>query len=216
MSVQKATVDIGPNAGTVTARRSAADRLCDTATNLFYTRGIRAVGVDEIVAETGVTKPTLYRSYASKDDLIVVCLQKQIDDGNARWAATAARFSDEPLAELRAHMQDFADEIAAPSYRGCASTNAAVEFPEASHPARQLTDITKAAMRKRMTDLTRQLPIANPDGLADGLMLLVEGASSSRHTSGSQGPSSTLLQTSEMLLTAYLGSAAPTRGDRIS
>ena len=204
MSVQKATVDFGGAAGTVTARRTAAERLCDTATNLFYTRGIRAVGVDEIVTETGVTKPTLYRSYASKDDLIVVCLQKQIEDGNARWAATAERFADDPLAELKAHFTDFAEEIAAPTYRGCAATNAAVEFPESSHPARLLTDNCKASMRTRMGDLTRKLPTTDPEGLADGLMLLIEGAGSSRHTSGSQGPSSTLVQTADKLITAYL------------
>lgn len=184
-------------------RRSAADRLCETAINLFYTRGIRAVGVDEIVQETGVTKPTLYRSFASKDDLIAVCLQKQMDDRDARWDAIAARHPDDPMAELRAHMADFAAEIAAPDYRGCVATNTAVEFPDASHPARVITDDRKAAMRKRMSDLTRRLEIKDPDGLSDGLMLLIEGASSSRHTSGSQGPSSTLRQTADMLIDAH-------------
>ncbi len=201
MSAHKAPAD----PGTVTVRRTAADRLCDTATNLFYTRGIRAVGVDEIVHETGVTKPTLYRSYASKDDLIVVCLQRQIEDSNARWEATAARFPGDPLGELRAHMADFAAEIAAPDYRGCAATNAAVEFPDATHPSRMITDGCKAATRNRLGELTRRLGLKNPDGLADGLMLLIEGASSSRHTSGSQGPSSTLVETSGMLIAAYLG-----------
>ncbi len=200
MSVHKAPADPEP----VIARRSAADRLCETATNLFYTRGIRAVGVDEIVNETGVTKPTLYRSFASKDDLIVVCLQRQIEDSNARWEAVAERYADSPLAELRAHMEDFADEIAAPDYRGCAATNAAVEFPDSAHPSRAITDDCKAATRKRLGDLTRRLALRNPDGLADGLMLLIEGASSSRHTSGSQGPSATLVETAEMLIGAYL------------
>ncbi|UAJ09094.1 TetR/AcrR family transcriptional regulator [Glacieibacterium megasporae] len=200
MSVQKA----GSESVAPSTRRSAADRLCETATNLFYTRGIRAVGVDEIVHETGVTKPTLYRSYASKDDLIVVCLQRQIEDGNARWDAIATRYADDPLAELRAHMADFADEIAAPDYRGCAATNAAVEFPDSTHPSRMITDDCKAATRKRLGDLTRRLSLKNPDGLADGLMLLIEGASSSRHTSGSQGPSSTLVETAEMLIGAHL------------
>lgn len=200
MSVEKAAA----NPGTMIARRSAADRLCDTATNLFYTRGIRAVGVDEIVQETGVTKPTLYRSFASKDDLIVVCLQRQIEDSNARWEATAARYAGDPLAVLRAHIADFATEIAAPGYRGCAATNAAVEFPDTAHPARLITDHCKAMMRKRMGELTRRLAVKDPDGLADGLMLVIEGASSSRHTSGSRGPSSTLAKTADMLIDAHL------------
>ncbi|WP_188761560.1 TetR/AcrR family transcriptional regulator [Sandarakinorhabdus glacialis] len=201
MSVHKAAADTDIAEG---KRRSAADRLCETATNLFYQRGIRAVGVDEIVTETGVTKPTLYRSFASKDDLIVVCLQKQIADSQARWEAIAARYPDDALAELKAHFADFAEEIGAPDYRGCASTNAAVEFPDPRHPARAITDNCKAFMRQRMGDLIRRLPVKDAEGLADGLMLLLEGASSSRHTSGSQGPSSTLVQTSNMLLAAYL------------
>lgn len=205
MSVHK----VGVISGTQDApRRSAADRLCDTAMSLFYQRGIRAVGVDEIVNETGVTKPTLYRSYASKDDLIVVCLQKKIADNDERWAAVAARHPDDPEAELRAHIADFADEIASPDYRGCAATNAAVEFPDPGHPARLITDDCKASMLKCIGDLTRKLPVEDPDGLADGLMLLIEGASSSRHTSGSQGPSATLVRTANMLLNAHLASTS--------
>jgi hypothetical protein len=72
------------------------------------------------------------------------------------------------------------------------------------HPARLITDDCKASMRTRLGDLTRKLPIEDPDGLADGLMLLLEGASSSRHTSGSQGPSSTLVRTANMLIASHL------------
>ncbi|MGI4876452.1 MAG: hypothetical protein ACRYG4_03090 [Janthinobacterium lividum] len=99
---------------------------------------------------------------------------------------------------------DFAAELAAPDYLGCATMNAAVEFPDASHPARMITDGCKAATRGRLGELARRLSIKNPDGLADGLLLLIEGASSSRHTSGSQGPSATLVETSEMLIAGYL------------
>ena len=188
----------------IPVKKSAADRLCETATGLFYKHGIRAVGVDEIVTETGVTKPTLYRSFASKDDLVSVCLRMQIEEGNKRWDEIAVHFADDPAAQMRAQIASFAAEIAAPDYRGCAATNAAVEFPDPSHPARMITEDCKASLRKRMTTLTRRLKIKNPDGLADGLILLIEGASSSRHTSGSQGPASTLITTAEMLILAYL------------
>ncbi|WP_419813780.1 TetR/AcrR family transcriptional regulator [Glacieibacterium sp.] len=199
MSVQEAATGKTPD----NARKSAAERLCEKATDLFYKRGIRAVGVDEIVNETGVTKPTLYRNFASKDDLVAVCLRKQMDEGFARWQAIAARHADDPWAEMRAHLNAWAEEIAAPDYRGCPASNTAVEFPEASHPARLISDECKAGMRQRLGDVARRMGIGDPDALADGLVLLVEGACSSRHTSGSQGPSSTLVATAEMLIAAY-------------
>lgn len=185
-------------------RKSASERLCEVATDLFYKRGIRAVGVDEIVTETGVTKPTLYRSYASKDDLVAVCLRKQMDEGAARWEAIAARLPGDPLGQLKAILNAMAADIASPDFRGCPMSNAAVEFPEAGHPARKVSEECKAAMRSRLVGLARQLSLVDPDGLADGLLLLIEGAGSMRHTSGSQGPAGALVTTGETLIAAHL------------
>lgn len=186
-------------------KKSAADRLCEVATDLFYKRGIRAVGVDEIVHETGVTKPTLYRSFASKDDLVAACLRSKMEESVARWDAIAERLPDDPLGQIRAILSDFAKEVAAPDYRGCALTNAAVEFPEIGHPASKVSQECKASLRHRLVDLSRRLTMSDPDALADGLLLLVEGASNSRHTSGSQGPSAALVKTAETLIQGHLG-----------
>ncbi|HEX8447145.1 MAG TPA: helix-turn-helix domain-containing protein [Sphingomonas sp.] len=186
------------------ARRTAADRLCEVATGLFYRRGIRAVGVDEIVNETGVTKPTLYRSFASKDDLVATCIRTQMEVVAANWDAIAARLPDDPLGQIRAIVAGFAADIADPAFRGCPATNAAVEFPEQDHPARHASQQCKAAMRDRLYTLARRLDIADPDGLADGLLLLIEGAAGSRHTSATQGPSQALVKSSEMLLAGHM------------
>lgn len=193
-------------------RRSAADRLCDVATSLFYRRGIRAVGVDEIVTETGVTKPTLYRSYASKDDLVAACLRKQMDAAVARWETIAVRLAHDPIGQLKAILGAMADDIAAADFRGCAMTNAAVEFPEVDHPARRVSEDCKSAMRSRLVDLARRSMVADPDALADGLLLLIEGAGSMRHTSGSQGPAAALVATGEMLIAAHVDRVLDDRG----
>lgn len=188
----------------LSVRRTAADRLCEVATGLFYRRGIRAVGVDEIVNETGVTKPTLYRSFASKDDLVATCVQTQMNRVFANWDAIADRLPDDPLGQIRAIIAAFADDIASPGFRGCPATNAAVEFPEQDHPARTVSWDCKAAMRDRFYCLSHRLAAADPDGLADGLFLLMEGAASSRHTSAIQGPSQALVKSTEMLLVGHL------------
>ena len=62
-----------PAAASATPR--AADRIRQTARDLFYREGIRAVGVDEIVTRAGVTKPSLYRSFPSKDELAAAYLR---------------------------------------------------------------------------------------------------------------------------------------------
>ena len=187
-------------------RRSAAERLCEVAGELFYRRGIRAVGVDEIVTETGLTKPTLYRNFASKDELVSTCLQARRDAMGARLEAIAGRLADDPAGHLRAIVRLFADDIAEPDFRGCGVMNAAVEFPEADHPVRRITEGCKAEMRARLAELTRAMAVDDPDTLADGLVLLIEGASTSRHISGSQGPSAALVKAADALIAAYRAS----------
>ncbi len=184
-------------------RRSAADRLRDVAGDLFYRRGIRAVGVDEIVSETGLTKPTLYRNYASKDDLVSTCLLKRMEQTKVALDALALRHAGDPKAEIRAIVAFFAADIATPDYRGCAVMNAAVEFPEPDHPLRAVSEGCKAELHARIADLTRRLSSCDPDTLADGLTLLIEGASTSRHISGSQGPSAALARAADALIAAY-------------
>lgn len=188
----------------VSPRRSAAERLRDVAGELFYRRGIRAVGVDEIVSETGLTKPTLYRNYASKDDLVSTCLLAKMEATKAQMDAIAIRHAGDPLGEIGAIVAFFAADIATPDYRGCAVMNAAVEFPETDHPVRAVSEQCKAELRARLAGLTRQLDTTDPDTLADGLTLLVEGAATSRHISGSQGPSAALAKTADALIAAYL------------
>ena len=184
-------------------RRSAAERLREVAGDLFYKRGIRAVGVDEIVSETGLTKPTLYRNYASKDDLVSTCLVARMERTQAELDSIAQRFAGDPLAQIRGIVDYFAVDIATPDYRGCAVMNAAVEFPEPDHPVRALSEQCKAGLRARLAALTRELPTSDPDTLADGLTLLMEGASTSRHISGSQGPSAALAKAADALIAAY-------------
>jgi AcrR family transcriptional regulator len=181
----------------------AADKLTHVAGELFYRRGIRAVGVDEIVNETGVTKPTLYRNFASKDDLVTMCLRKQVEDSVAALDAITALHPGDPLAQLRGLIQHHANAMARPDYRGCAVTNAAVEFPERDHPARIVIEACKAGLRARIGTLAREIGCSDPDTLADGLLLLLEGAMATRHTAGSQGPSAALVHTADALIQAY-------------
>ncbi len=190
-------------------RRCAADRVSRTARRLFYERGIRAVGVEEIVTEAGVTKPSLYRSFSSKDALVVDCLQARFDRIMQWWDGLEARLPDDPLGQLRTLIAEVADEASSPFYRGCAVTNAAVEFPEPSHPTRAIAETYKQAMRARLTALVGRLPVDRPAALADGLILLFEGARAARHTSGTHGPAAAMRSVADILLDAFLPANDP-------
>lgn len=189
------------------ARQPASERVSRTARRLFYRRGIRAVGVEEIVAEAGVTKPSLYRSFSSKDALIANCLQVRFDRIMGWWDDLELRTPGDPLARLRTLISEVARETRSPTHRGCALTNAAVEFPEPGHPARTIAESYKGAMRVRLIALVEQLPVPEPVLLADGIILLFEGARASRHTSGAQGPAASMEAVANALLDAFLAAS---------
>src|SRR5688572_21467861 len=144
-------------------RKKASVRIFETARDLFYRRGIRAVGVDEIVCQAGVTKPSLYRSFESKDDLVAKCLESYAAEGTAEIEARIEAAGPDPLTQLRALIAFYADEMAEPGFRGCAMSNAAVEFPEEGHPGRQVVESCKTALRERVVGLTRRLDVENPE-----------------------------------------------------
>ncbi|PTQ10307.1 TetR family transcriptional regulator [Sphingomonas oleivorans] len=184
-------------------KKTAAQRVFETAQGLFYQRGIRAVGVDEIVAQAGVTKPSLYRSFASKDDLVTACLNKYVEEAHAALDARVAAVGDDPREKLRAYVAFFAEKIAQPDYRGCALSNAAVEFPEPGHPGRCVMEASKTRSRDQLSMLARQLPTRDPDALADNILLLIEGAQSSHHVFGSQGPAQAIVKGADALIEAF-------------
>lgn len=183
---------------------NAAMRVFEAARDLFYNRGVRAVGVDEIVAQAGVTKPSLYRAYASKDALVAACLEESAKDGRAALDAVLADAGDCPEAQLRAAVRLYGGKMAAPGFRGCPMSNTAVEFPEPGHPGRTVLEACKADLRATLAGIARRTATSDPEGLADGLILLIEGAMASHHIFGSQGPSAALLSASDRLISAHL------------
>jgi len=151
-------------------------RILDTASTLFYERGVRAVGVDLVVDDSGVAKTSLYRHFRTKDDLIVAFLQREDAEFWAQWDEVAARHADDPVAEIEAHMRWIGKRLARANYRGCPQINVAAEFAEADHPSRTVSREHMQAMRKRLADSARKLGAARPGELAAQLGVLVNGA----------------------------------------
>ncbi|GAA2273568.1 TetR/AcrR family transcriptional regulator [Glycomyces scopariae] len=153
----------------------AARRILDTASELFYHRGIGAVGVDLIAAEAGVTKKTIYDRFGSKERLIVAYLRER----DARWRAVVERH----LAAAPGHREaviavfDALEEwTRSDGERGCALVNAAAELSAPAHPVRALAVEEKQWLLGRFTALREAAGAADPEGDAVELLLLHEGA----------------------------------------
>lgn len=155
---------------------SARQRILNTAADLFYREGYHAVGIDTIIERSGVAKMTLYRHFASKNDLIIAYLGHTIEDFWAWVEQATSKHPGSPRAQLVAIFETLASTIADPACHGCACQHAAVEFPQLEHPAHQVALQFKQAVRARFRDLVAQAGAQQPDMLADQLLLLMDGA----------------------------------------
>ncbi|HEY6943479.1 TetR/AcrR family transcriptional regulator [Dokdonella sp.] len=180
----------------------AAERIRESARELFYREGIRAIGVDEIVSRAGVTKPSLYRSFASKDELAAAYLEDYDAAFWERFDEGAAEHPDDPRAQLLAYLAGLAQRATKAGYRGCGLTNAAVEYPEPGHPARKVSEAHKRALRERLVGMARQMGARDAQALGDGLLLLIEGTFASGQLFGKGGPARALVASAERLIDA--------------
>lgn len=184
----------------------AGERIRHTARNLFYRQGIRAVGVDEIVNAAGVTKPSLYRSFPSKDDLVAACLHDRGEDFLRRFETALSRNGTKGArAEFRKWLEALAVTATQATYRGCGVTNAAVEYPERNHVARKEALRIKTAFRNRLRRLARDIGAQRADDLADGLMLLMEGSYVTGQLFGRKGPPRVVARAADALIASHLG-----------
>jgi AcrR family transcriptional regulator len=155
---------------------SARDRIVSVATRLFYQRGIRAVGIDLVIAESAVAKTTLYKHFRSKDALIAECLHR-LDDRYFRWFENEVKArTDDPHDRLVALFDVLDDWFQRPDFRGCAFINASVELADREHPARDAITNHKRRSRDLIERLAREAGLEEPRIVSDHLMLLMEGA----------------------------------------
>ena len=156
------------------ACQPARERILGTAFRLFYAHGTRGVGVDTVIAESGVAKATLYKHFPRKDDLVLAYLD-QVDQtwfGQLRAAARAA--GDNPRDQLVGTFDALGSACRRDGYHGCAFINAATE----SEPGTRVHARTvehKHLVRLWLSDLARRARAADPDQLGRQLTLLLDG-----------------------------------------
>lgn len=196
------TVISDATAGTV------RERILETAQRLFYRDGFRAVGIDTIIAEAGVAKMSLYRHFASKDDLIVAYLEASNEQFWA-WLDAAVGDVNAPEQELLAIFGAIEDLATSPQCLGCTFQSAAAEFPDEDHPGHRVAVAHKQAVRRRLATLASRAGLSDPEGLAGQLLLLMDGAWVAARMRATDNPAAGLLAAAE----ALVGGGPVHRGD---
>jgi AcrR family transcriptional regulator len=157
-------------------RTKPRDRILDVADDLFYTRGLHAVGVDEIVARSGTAKTTLYAHFPSKDDLIASYLSRRSQDWRRHMDEELARRGGSPAERLDGVFAVLAEGCATPGFRGCPFINAAAEYPDPTHQGRVVADAHRRWVRELFAGLAAEAGISDSDALAGRLSLLYDAA----------------------------------------
>jgi AcrR family transcriptional regulator len=160
---------------TTTAGSAARARILDTAIGLFYARGLRAVGVDTIIAESGVAKATFYKHFPAKDDLVVAYLDRVDEVWTGQLHAAAEAAGPAPADQLVGLFGALDSACRRDGYRGCGFINAAAESA-AGTAAHDRTVAHKRRVLAWLRDLAQQAGAEHPERLARSLALLLDGA----------------------------------------
>jgi AcrR family transcriptional regulator len=163
-------------AGEVKRYSPSGERVLAVATDVFYREGIRSTSMDSVVARSGVSKPTVYAQFGSKDELVAAMLRRRYEQRREALAQFLDGQPGPPAGRLLAMFDWLAPTHARKGFRGCPFTNAAVELPEPGHPARAVISQYKRWLRGTFTELARQAGRADADELGLALLMLVDGA----------------------------------------
>lgn len=155
---------------------SPRDRILEVAGRLFYQHGIRAVGVDTLIAESDVAKMTFYKHFKSKDLLVLEFLKRRDELWRTWFESTLSRLApkieDRPLAIFDALEERFSSK----EFRGCAFINTMIEMADGDHMAHQAAAEHKQKVHKIIRSLLSDAGIKKPDELAKAFLLLMDGA----------------------------------------
>jgi AcrR family transcriptional regulator len=172
--------------------RSGRDRILDAAYGLFSRSGVRAIGVDTITAEADVAKMTLYRNFASKNDLALAFLAQREERWTRGWVQVEAlRRGETPAQQLLAIFEIFAEWFAREDFEGCAFITSLLEFENRDDPVRQACVMHLANIRAFVCELATA---AEPEWFAGQWHILMKGSIVAAH----EGDRSAALKAREM------------------
>jgi AcrR family transcriptional regulator len=158
-------------------RSNARERILTVAYSLFCRHGIQAVGIDTIIAKSGVAKMTVYRHFRSKDDLVLAVLERREDLWTHRWLeAEIRRRADRPTDQLLAIFDVFDEWFHKRSFEGCLFINVLLEIDDRRHPLHRASRQHLAHIRTLVSTLATEAGIAGADAFASQWHILMKGS----------------------------------------
>ena len=153
------------------------DRLVGVAMALFYYHGISPIGLDRILAETGVSKTTFYKHFESKDELVVATIEMRDAWQMDAWTrAVEVLVGKDSRDQLMAVFDVLDLVINEPEFRGCQFINAAAEFPNPHDPIHRAAVRHKQGNSEWFRELAERAGARDPEAFADAYTMLFEGA----------------------------------------
>jgi AcrR family transcriptional regulator len=155
----------------------ARERILNTAYDLFSRHGVRAVGVDRIVAESGVAKMSLYRHFPSKDDLVLTFLQEREQRWTNDWLrGEVERRAATPPDRMLAIFDVFGEWFVIEDFEGCSFINVLLEFDDRAHRVRQASVQHLQNIRSFLRELATDAGADDPEALAHQWHILMKGS----------------------------------------
>ncbi len=179
---------------------SKREHLIETALDLFCRDGFHATGIDKILAESGVAKMTLYKHFKSKDELILAALRRRDETFRNGFMRDIERLGKTPRERLLAIFDVLEEWFRGRGFSGCTFINASAEFASPDDPIHAAAAEHKRLVLAYMVELTTAAEARDPDALAQGLMLLMEGAVVMAYVAGQSDSAAQARKTAKILL----------------
>jgi AcrR family transcriptional regulator len=167
------------SAGSTTSAPTAdaRERLLAAAYELFSQQGVRATGVDAIIDRSGVARQTMYRHFASKQDLVLAFLERREALWSKDWLQSEVkRRASSPGQRLLAVFDVFDEWFRRPDFEGCSFINVMLEHPDPEHPIHRAGASYLAGIRDFLAGLAESAGVADPEGFARQWHILMKGS----------------------------------------
>lgn len=186
-------------------RPNKRDEIVRRALQVFYRNGFNATGMDMLVAETGISKTSMYKHFRTKEDLILAVLRLRDEEFRNWLYRRMDALATTPRQQLTAMFDALAEWFEEAGYRGCMFIKASSEFQDAGHAIHKQCADHKRMLEDHVTALAEKAGMAEPSSLARQLLLLKEGAIVTAHLKHTANPARDAKLAAERLVEAHGG-----------
>ena len=189
---------------------STRHRLIESAVRRFYRDGFRNVGIDQVLADVGISKTAFYKHFESKDDLMLAALEvRNVWLQETFREMIRSHGGPDPAGQLRGLFDVVERVINSDEFQGCIFVNVAMEFPLAHEPAHVAAAQHKRAIEAIVRELAAEANVDDPAAMAQELCLIIEGAYVTRQVTGDPQTIAIARRVADSIIAKRLPTTAP-------